>query len=1324
MARRGRWLGLLLASCSTAALLIGGGAPAAFAACANGAGSGTGFDNPAAHTTPCVAVTNTSFAGNITNEGTIAPGGVTFTNGTMSGFLSSSGNILGGISLDKTSTISNAVGTTVAITSTTFLGGISSAGVIAADGRAIVVSGSTTFGNGITNAATGSIIANHSSAISIAGVSRFSGGISNAGTISAGGHGIDICSCVSTFTGGIANSGTISAGGTGILVNGVQSFGGGVSNGGLISASFVGIGIGGVTMFTEGIGNSGTITAGSVGIAVAFVESFSGGIFNAGTISTTASDSPGIGVLFVGSFSQGISNAGMISVAGFTSPGIEVALVESFGGGIANSGTVSAGPAAPGILVTNVGTFTEGIRNQGFIEGNVGILVGGTGCGCSSFVGTFKGGIVNDGTIVADGFLGPGAGILVENVGKFADGISNAGLISASGALHVGGAGIVVSAVSAFSGGIDNSGTIVAAPGNTGFPGFFPVGGTGIVVSDVGKFTGDITNRGRITAGATGTGFGIVVAGVGYFNGNIVNTGTIVAGQVGIQVVGVDTFGGGISNGGLISVSGAFSSVGISIQAVGQFNGGLRNSGTIMGAGVGIDICDCVGTFSNGLTNTGLISAAFAGIVINAQTFFGDLTNSGTIKVSSVSGTGIFVTASFAGGHIVNTGTISAANAINMQDAATAMIVDQKGGLLAGDILFSPHGDTLNVGGGTINGNIVGVGGSGDTINFDLNGATFTYAAAYGFSGIDQVNVKSGIVILDGSNSAGSATITGGVLQVGDSANPGATLTLASGLDVIGGALSGHGTVAGDVAIESGGILAPGGSIGTLSITGALTFNGGTYAIQIAPGAGNNSATAVGGSATINGGTVLVIPQLGHYNATTYTIMTTGGGVSGTFSPQPVFAGPFAFTGTSSVSNDSTNSDVLLNLGAGYAILSTSGANVNQQNVLNGINNAILSNQTLPPQFQNLANLSGSGLLNALTQSDGEAGAGFLQGAFQAGNSFLNLLVNAFLDGRFDNGGGFGAAMGFAAEDQPALPQAALAFASAMPVKAPIAPAGPAPYRFWGSAYGGAESVDGNSVIGSHNTTSHVFSFAAGVDYRVAPATTLGFALAGGGTSWGLDAGLGGGRSDMFQAGAYASHRWDAAYLSAALAYNFHDVTTDRTDTVAGVDHLTASFQAHGIGARIEGGWRYATPWLGVTPYAAAQVQSIFLPAYGESATSGSSQFALNYAAQTATATRGELGVWLDKSRLLDNGALLTLYGRAAWAHDHGDTPAASAIFQALPGSNFVVNGAAPAPDSALVTAGAQYRMLNGWSFLAKFDGEFSSTTSVYAGTGMVKKTW
>jgi hypothetical protein len=73
------------------------------------------------------------------------------------------------------------------------------------------------------------------------------------------------------------------------------------------------------------------------------------------------------------------------------------------------------------------------------------------------------------------------------------------------------------------------------------------------------------------------------------------------------------------------------------------------------------------------------------------------------------------------------------------------------------------------------------------------------------------------------------------------------------------------------VTINSGGTLAPGtpGGFGTLTIDGTLLFNAGSfYAINIAPGAGNNSKTAVVGSATLGGnGTVVMTPQLGHTKA-------------------------------------------------------------------------------------------------------------------------------------------------------------------------------------------------------------------------------------------------------------------------------------------------------------------------------------------------------------------------------------------------------------------------------------------------------------------------
>ncbi|SDD28884.1 autotransporter outer membrane beta-barrel domain-containing protein [Bradyrhizobium brasilense] len=259
-------------------------------------------------------------------------------------------------------------------------------------------------------------------------------------------------------------------------------------------------------------------------------------------------------------------------------------------------------------------------------------------------------------------------------------------------------------------------------------------------------------------------------------------------------------------------------------------------------------------------------------------------------------------------------------------------------------------------------------------------------------------------------------------------------------------------------------------------------------------------------------------------------------------------------------------------------------------------------------------------------------------------------------------------------------------------------------------------------MLGSNNTSSSLYGTAVGADYRFSPNTIAGFALAGGVSSFSVN-GLGWGRSDLFQAGAFVRHSVGAAYLSAALAYGWQDVTTDRIVAAAGADHLRANFNANAWSGRLEGGYRTATPWIGLTPYAAAQFTSFELPAYAESVVSGGGAFALNYAAKSVTDVRSELGLRADKSFAVDGG-IVTLRGRVAWAHDFNPDRTVGAVFQTLPGAAFVVNGAAQASDSALTTASAELKWRNGWSAAATFEGEFSNVTQSYAGKGVMRYTW
>jgi uncharacterized protein with beta-barrel porin domain len=278
----------------------------------------------------------------------------------------------------------------------------------------------------------------------------------------------------------------------------------------------------------------------------------------------------------------------------------------------------------------------------------------------------------------------------------------------------------------------------------------------------------------------------------------------------------------------------------------------------------------------------------------------------------------------------------------------------------------------------------------------------------------------------------------------------------------------------------------------------------------------------------------------------------------------------------------------------------------------------------------------------------------------------------------------------------------------------------------WASGYGGASTLSGNAAAGSSTTTSRIYGTVVGADYRVSPNTLVGFALGGAGYNFALSDSLGGGRADLFQAGLYARHNFGPAYLSAALAYGWQDVTTDRTVTVSGTDRLTANFKASTFSGRLEAGWRFApipASSFGVTPYAAAQVTTFHLPGYGETALVGSNQFALSYTAQDTTNVRTELGARTDQ-RFPINDGVLTLRGRLAWAHDSNTNRLVNAAFQTLPGAAFTVNGAQPAADSALVGGRAEMNWRNGLSLAGTIEGEFSRSTQTYTGKGTVRYEW
>jgi uncharacterized protein with beta-barrel porin domain len=145
-------------------------------------------------------------------------------------------------------------------------------------------------------------------------------------------------------------------------------------------------------------------------------------------------------------------------------------------------------------------------------------------------------------------------------------------------------------------------------------------------------------------------------------------------------------------------------------------------------------------------------------------------------------------------------------------------------------------------------------------------------------------------------------------------------------------------------------------------------------------------------------------------------------------------------------------------------------------------------------------------------------------------------------------------------------------------------------------------------------------------------------------------------------------------------------------------------------------------PTIGVTPYAAVQVQTFRTPGYSETDLAGGTQ-AVSYNAMNATDTRSELGARFDSSQSL-GGMTLIWRARAAWAHDWLSGWAATALFQSQPGVGFTIDGITPARDSALTTLKAQMRLNSNWSVATKFDGQFANSSQTYVGTGTLRYAW
>lgn len=822
-------------------------------------------------------------------------------------------------------------------------------------------------------------------------------------------------------------------------------------------------------------------------------------------------------------------------------------------------------------------------------------------------------------------------------------------------------------------------------------------GGTAAIVTGSGTWTqsntgtlkgGDGGAGGSATNGYGGAGgsggVGLYFTSTGAKTISIGSSAEVTGGNGGIGGLG-GTANGSHGVGGAAIIG---SNLSIILGSNSNVSGGLNGSGTVRANAITFTGGANALTLNSSTTLRGDIEVA-GSLVLDSPT---DVTLSNVIKGSaSVSKIGTSVLTltganTYTGGTTVEAGTLRwSGSAAPVQSTA-----------------YTVNGGTLDLGSHDLTASSLS--GTGGTIALSNYGrltvdqsTNTSYAGVISGTG-DLVKTGSGTLMLSGTNTySGGTGVYGGRLEVNGS--------LANAVIVSGGELGGTGSVG--QTIISGGTLAPGNPMGTFNVNGVLRLGlRSTYAVEVS--SSDASRVNVSSSAHLDGGKVSARFAPGTYVSKQYTILQSSGGIYGQFVSETDTNLPAGFKAALSYGSRNVYLDLTLAMAPPPGTSFTS----NQSGVANAVTSYFDSNGSIPLE---LGGLTPAGL----THAAGEPATGTQTATNGAMTQFMGTLVDASPEGR---GVSIAPAPGsFASYAAYGSGKAASSKDVDLPTRKLALTADPDAWRWsvWGSGFGGAQFTGADASAGTAANTNRVYGAAVGADYKLTPSTIAGFALAGGATSFNTY-GLGSGKSDLFQAGLFLRQHFGQGYLSAALAYGWQDVTTDRS---VGGDRLEAKFDVNSWSGRLETGHRFALGPTALTPYAAAQFTMIALPNYAETAPAGTSLFALSYASRDVTSTRSELGLRADASFSLV-GLPLALRGALAWVHNFDTATTAIASFQSLPGATFLVSGAALDRNALRTSATAELDLRNGLSIAATFDSEFGENSRSLGGKGAIRYRW
>jgi autotransporter-associated beta strand protein len=943
------------------------------------------------------------------------------------------------------------------------------------------------------------------------------------------------------------------------------------------------------------------------------------------------------------------------------------------------------------------------------------------------------------GTIVANGTLQAGA------AGAFST--ASAFTVGSTGALDLNGYDQTIGSLAGDAGSsVINSGgaarlTAGGDNSSTTFAGIIKDGpGGSVALTKAGTGTMILTGANTYTGGTIVSG-GVLQGNATSLQGNIENNATLsfVQGTIGVYqgvISGSGNVTAAIGSGAILAWTGNNTYSGTTtISGDGTLSIGLGGTTGSLGTGNVIDNgtlsffrSDNI-TVANQISGSGSLLQSGTGILTltGANTYTGATGFGGTIAVAADNNLGNGGTLLFIGGTLKllssfnldanrgigigagNTGTIDTngfdttiSQAIVEAGPGGSLTKAGAGTLILGGANTYTGGTTVS--GGTLQGTTTSLQGNiANNANLVFSQAmNGTYAGVISGTGTVLISAAGSTVTFTGNNIyTGNTTVQAGELAL-NGGIAGSVLVQA------GSTLSGTGTIGGNLSVS--GNVAPGNSIGTLTVGGTYTqAAGSTYTAEV-NGAGQGDLIRAN-NASLQGGTVLLQPQTGTYRrTTTYTLVSTTGATTGTYAG--VTSSNSRLVPTLGYAGNGVTL-TLLNLDATYNFPNFS---PNQNAVAYVLNQA---NATATGDFANVLNtLSNIGyqdpgsLARILDSIGGQNYSGF-------GNLNLAAVQTFMANFQFQAGGG----QSFGSNSSAVPGRNYLGLAEACDVACDTG-SGPL-WGAWGGGVGAFGTVAGNP--NAYGITYSLGGFAAGIDRKFGNSFMAGVATGFSAASLNTQGMPGYGTSNTLQFALYGEYAAGPVYFDILAGYAHSDNRMSRPINIPGLPYRVAQgyTTANQFFGQLEGGYRIdVDSRFGgyVMPFARLQGSTSTQNGFTES---GADSLNLTVAQQTTNSLRTVLGAQLGAAIATGWHRPLNVMFKAGWSHEYADlTRPVTASFAGAPALNFTTQGATAPRDGVVLGFGLNTSVTEQTSLYLRYDGDLAGGNTNHALSAGVRFVW